>query len=188
MNIDMSSVIYSKCKRVCISLGSRDLFHYIGDVLFRSRIVCLPSKLEADKRWANENGPGRNSANAPHGHHRRWTASINRINVISRSGWTGTKRPWWRPRLRAFRLRPLALARIKTWKPSSLPPLTAIAMSSPAREKKRDQNTLSPNTLAPSVSTDRPFQCRFRRTEVVCRSTVDSDWSPLDTRGYQFSF
>lgn len=148
MSIGISSVIYSKRKRVCISLESRDryLFRYIGDVLSRSRIVCLPSKLGADKRerWANENGPGRNSANAPHGHHRRWTASINRINVISRSGWTGTKRPWWRPRLRAFRLRPLALARIKTWKPSSLPPLTAIAMSSPAREKKRDQNTLSP--------------------------------------------
>jgi len=104
-------------------------------------------------------------------------ASINRINVIWRSGWTGTKRPWWRPRLRAFRLRPLAIARIKTWKPSPSPRSRSSRPFLPAREKERDQDTLSPCSFRLYEST---LSCRFRRAEVVCRWTVDNGRYSLD--------
>lgn len=144
------------------------LSHFATGISFSFAFAMITNRMpstEARSGRARTSGSERNSAEAQRGHHQRWTASINRINVIWRSGWTGTKRPWWRPRLRAFRLRPLALARIKTWKPSPSPSPSPSPLRSqcplvlPAKEKKGDQDTLSTYSFrfcGPTLS------CRFR--------------------------
>lgn len=144
---------------------------FAGGVSITNRMSSIEAR-GGQARTASE--PRRNPAKARRGHHRRWTASINRINVIWRSGWMGTKRPWWRPWLRAFRLRPLALARglkLENRRYHCRWPRSQCPLVLPTREKEGDQDTLSPCSFRFTGST---LSCRFRRVEVGRAS----DWSP----------